>query len=71
MQSVAKTCPAVGDAEKLRLAPQRRIVFENRERQVEAGQAAQKRQSARPVQDEPLSAGAERARRQLRVLDFG
>ena len=35
-----------GDAEKLRLAPQIRIVFENRERQVDAGQAAQERQSA-------------------------
>ena len=60
-----------GDAEKLRLAPQRRIVFENSERQVEAGQAAQERQSDRPVKDEPLTAGAERALRQLRVLGFG
>ena len=59
-----------GDAEKLRLAPQRRIVFEKRERQVEAWQEAQKRQSARPVQDEPLTAGVERALRQLRVLGF-
>ena len=60
-----------GDAEKLRLAPQRLIVFENSKRQVEAGQAAQERQRARPVQDEPLTAYVERAFRQLRVLGFG
>ena len=60
-----------GDAEKLRLAPQRLIVFEKRKRQVDAGQTAQKRQSDRPVQDEPFTADGERALRQLRVLGFG